>query len=289
MGPRGMVRPKRVEEAVAYAAEHPGGYILSAGNTDIMVQARACNLLEGKLVIDLTGIDALRYIRQNETELHIGALVTHAQLAQSKQILQYATALAEAARTVGSPQIRNLGTLAGNVANASPAADTLAPLAVLHGRVVTRSASGSRTISISDFILGPNRTMLEDGELICEIVVDRLEGYCQGAYKLGRREALSVSRLSAAAAGLLNGDGTIQDLRLTLGSAFPRPVLFEEIGQTVCGRRPDLAVFSEAAERLAQQLPKLAGMRPSTQYKQQVGRNLCLRLLCRIFHVEGAQ
>lgn len=277
--------PATPEEAVALHARFGGRALYVAGATDVLVAFREMDAPQEKTLIDLTGITRMKYIRPDEDYICIGALCTHSELAESPIIRQYAEVLSLGCQTVGSPQIRNRGTLGGNIGNASPAADSFCPLAVLRASVKLLGVGGIRRLPLEQVITGPYRTALAPGELITEICVDKLEGYRQACYKLGRREALAISRLMVSAAAKRGEDGRIEDLRISLGSAFPRPQLFDDVDSIAIGRQPSEAVVQDVAEALSKKLPEIAGVRVSTKYKQPVSRNLAVRLLRTVLEV----
>lgn len=277
-------RPATVEEAIRLHREHQGVYL--AGGTDVVVKNRESQCYRGKAVIDLTAVQELRYIVEEETVLRIGAMTTHREIAASEPVRRYAPVLAEGSGSVGSPQIRNRGTIGGNLGNASPAADTLAPLALLKAVIVVEGSEGRRELPVDQFITGPYRNALKEDELIREVVVEKLgSNYRQTYYKLGRREALAISRLTVCAAGRLE-EGRIADLRISIGSAFPSPRMFPEINAMGEGKQPSVELFRSIAKAEAAKLPEIAGVRASTMYKQPVSEKLIQRLLCQIYEVK---
>lgn len=278
-------RPETVEEAIRLY-QQAGEAVYVAGATDVLVANREDARYQGKAVIDLTRVKELCYIKEESDCLRIGAMCTHAQIAADPLINRYAGALAKACGEVGSPQIRNRGTLGGNLANASPAADSFGPLVMLRAQVVLQGAGAARSLPVTELITGPGRSALRDGELIREIVVEKLDAsYRQAFYKLGRRQALAISRLTVSAAGQLTADGQIAGLRVALGAAFPRPMMFEDVNSIAEGKQPSAELFHQVAVRLAEKLPEIAGVRASTRYKQPVSQALVQRLLCKLYEV----
>lgn len=282
---RDFFRPMSVEQAIMLHQTENGVYM--AGGTDVLVDCRTKRHFDGKSVIDLTALPGLSDITEAENRVSIGALCTHAQIAASELVHSCAPNLAKACGVVGSPQIRHRGTIGGNLGNASPAADSFGPLALYGAEIFLRGRDGARTIPVEEFITGPYRNGLRDGEIITGVQLEKLEGFRHAFYKLGRREALAISRLTVSVAGKLAADGTIADLRISYGSAFPHPFLITEGREIAAGRRPDRALLREAARAAAAKLPEIAGIRASTLYKQPVSEKLTERLLCRIFEVES--
>ena len=250
----------------------------------MLVVAREKDRFDGKLAIDLSGLAELKELREETNTLLIGAGCTHARIAADPLVRRYASVLAAASSEVGSPQIRNRGTLGGNIANASPAADTLGPLALHRARLLLRGPQGARECSLGELVTAPYRNALLPGELIEAVRIDKLD--CpQRFFKLGRRRALAISRLTVSVSGRLT-DGRIDDLRVALGSAFPRPMCFPEITEAVQGERPTPELLRRIAAQTAAKLPEIAGVRASTLYKQPVSQKLLERLLGELFEVQ---
>lgn len=281
---RDFFRPGAVEQAIILHQSENGVYV--AGGTDVLVDCRTKRHFDGKSIIDLTALPGLSGIVETENTVTIGALCTHAQIAASELVRSCAPNLAKACSVVGSPQIRHRGTIGGNLGNASPAADTFGPLALYGAEILLRGARGVRTVPVEEFITGPYRNILGDGEIITGVQIEKLEGFHHAFYKLGRREALAISRLTVSVAGKLAEDGTIEDLRISYGSAFPHPFLITVGREIAVGRHPHRKLLQETARAAAAKLPEIAGIRASTLYKQPVSEKLTERLLCQIFEVE---
>ncbi|HNJ97865.1 MAG TPA: FAD binding domain-containing protein [Ilumatobacteraceae bacterium] len=203
-----------LDSALAALAANPSAVVV-AGGTDVMVEfnsghRRATDLLVVNRVADLCTW------RQAGDVLEIGAGVTWSQV--QEELGSWVPALAEAARTVGSPQIRHAGTIGGNLGTGSPAGDGLPVLAALDAIVHVASAQGRRALAIGDFLTGPKRTALQPGELITHVEVPVLRGY-QGYTKVGVRNAMVIATASVALAVDLDGRGSM--LRVALGSVGP--------------------------------------------------------------------
>jgi CO/xanthine dehydrogenase FAD-binding subunit len=231
-------------------------------------------------VVDIYGMPELCGITETETELVIGAGATHTQIADSPLIQREAGVLADACRTVGSLQIRNHATIGGNIANASPAADSLAALAVLEAEVVIDRLGETRRLPLGDVIEKPYRTTLDQRDLITKIIIRKPEcGSRYNFYKLGRRNALSISRMTIAT--LLNTDetGKVTAFHMTMGATFPKPMLFDDVDKMLIGKIPVQNDIEAVAEALSNKIPQIAGIRPSTVYKQPVCRKMVGRIL----------
>jgi CO/xanthine dehydrogenase FAD-binding subunit len=212
-----VLTPRTLEEALRIKADRPDAVPI-AGGTDLMVELNFDHT-RPELVLDLGRLAELAgWSRENET-LRLGARVTYTEL-RSSSLREQLPALAEAARTVGSPQIQNRGTLGGNLATASPAGDSLPPLLVGAARVVLASARGVREVPLTEFLVGPKRNSLAPDELILAVRVAPSTGR-QTFMKVGPRNAMVIAVASLA----LAVDEERGELRAAFGSAGPVPGL----------------------------------------------------------------
>src|SRR5579871_6574997 len=189
-----LVLPRSIDELCAELAAQPAAELL-AGGTDLMVAVNAGRHPVGA-VISLDRVDELRTWQRQGDQLVVGAGVTHAELARAP-LADLVPALGQAARTVGSPQIRNAGTIGGNLGTASPAGDLLPVLAALDATIGLRSLGGSRSVPMAGFCVGPKRNALEPGEIIESVVLPVLDGP-QEFLKMGTRNAMVISVAAAA-------------------------------------------------------------------------------------------
>ncbi len=171
----GLFVPKTVQEAIEAFERANGAAFYVNGGTDVLVVAREKDRFDGKLAIDLSNLAELKELREETDTLLIGAGCTHARIAADPLVRRYASVLAAASSEVGSPQIRNRGTLGGNIANASPAADTLGPLALHRARLLLRGPQGARECSLGELVTAPYRNALLPGELIEAVRIDKLD------------------------------------------------------------------------------------------------------------------
>lgn len=272
-------KPATLDEALAAlrTAHQP---LLLAGGTDVLVNAREEHRYQDRSVIDIYGLPELTGITETERELIIGAGVTHAQIAASPLVRAHCGVLSAACNTVGSLQIRNHATIGGNIANASPAADSLAALAILGAEVEIARGGQTLRLPLSDVIARPYRTTLEERDLILRVIVQKLPVGCRyNFYKLGRRRALAISRMTIATALCVDDHGIVTFFSMTMGATFPKPLVFPEINAMLTGKKPTDEDIAAVAKALSDKIPEIAGIRASTKYKQPVCRNLCERIL----------
>ncbi len=159
-----VLRATSTDDVVRILGEYKDRAQIIAGGTDLLVQIRE-KKNRASVLIDITDVEALGQIDMTEDKLTIGAMVRFTDIVENKHIKEHFPGLWHACKSVGSPQIRNLGTLAGNLANGSPAADSAPPLLALDARVIASSSSGDRLINLSEFYLGKGKTVLKADEI----------------------------------------------------------------------------------------------------------------------------
>jgi CO/xanthine dehydrogenase FAD-binding subunit len=249
-----------------------------AGGTDLVIELRKGDL-RPRCLIDITRIETLRKIEDRGSSISIGAGVTHSELASSPLIRQFGKVLSEAASWIGSPQVRNLGTLGGNIVNASPAADTLPPLMVLDavGKIVSKE--GERDIPFPQLFRRPYETILKPHEILARVHFPKLPLTIKNSFiRLARREAMAVARMSVAVIVRLER-GRFEDVRISIGSVTPTPRRMSEAEGVLKGRAPDEEGLKLAAHRVSETMIRQSGMRPSTSYKKPVIETLLLRAM----------
>ena len=253
-----VLTPGTLDEALRLKAEHPDALPIQGG-TDVMV---ALNFDRSRpaAVLNLNEVRELRGWSREDGALRLGAGLTYAE-AMSQRLAAALPALAEASRTVGSPQIRNRGTIGGNLGTASPAGDALPPLAIEGAEVECASVRGVRRVPLTEFVTGVKRTALAADELISAVVVTP-SGAPQTFMKVGPRNAMVIAVVSLAVSA---GD----ELRASLGSASPRPVV-------VTAPRSEADSF---AERVAEAASPIDDVRGTAAYRRHALRVLTKRAL----------
>ncbi len=244
---------------------------LLAGGTDLMVNLhKASPRLEPfENLLDISHISELNFIKKVEHSVEIGPLVTHSELVSEPLIQRYFSCLATAAQTIGSTQIRNRGTIGGNIINASPAADLLPPLIALRAEVECTSKNRKRVLPLEEFLAGPYQTKLHSDELLTKISIPLLgEHYYNYYQKIGRRKAMSISRLSLAVIANIDLHGAFQDTRIVPGSATPYPRSFPETEKAINGALVDQIDIEEICQIAVQEMVFITGERWSTPYKK---------------------
>lgn len=215
-----IYRPGSISEALKFLVANGTRACLLAGGTDLAVDFKNGSLnLEA--CCDISGLDELRFITEYQDTIAIGPLTTHQEIVESALLNKQAPLLAQASATVGSLQIRNRGTIGGNIGTASPAGDTLPALLVLGAQLKVSNCDGERFIKSREFFRGPKKTVLKPGEIITEISFPKLKEGERGFYsKLGARNALAIS-IVGVAAKLKVTRGIFEKVEVALGSVAP--------------------------------------------------------------------
>jgi carbon-monoxide dehydrogenase medium subunit len=216
-------KPESLEAVFSLLKAHGAKAKLIAGGTDVMVQIRNTKRAPDVLV-SLRALEDLRYITKN-SGYHIGALTTHRMLELSPLVKSELTALNDAAASVGSVQIRNVGTIGGNICTAAPSADTAGPLLVLDAAVVLEGPEGRRTVPIADFFTGTYKTVRKKEEVLIEFhIPEEMGGFGSAYWKHSRRKAMELPLLGVSVALKLTEGKKISDARVALTVAAPTPV-----------------------------------------------------------------
>ena len=259
-------RPKTLDE-LAVLLEKTRGMVL-AGGTDIIPRLRREAILSNSLV-DISQVKALRFIREVGDQVEIGALTSHADILTSQVIHESAPALLQAAFTIGCPQTRYRGTIGGNLANASPAADTIPPLLTLDAHIYLDSSSGERKVQLQDFLLGPGKTVLESGEFINRIAYARPQGmWGQAFYKL-----------SAAVFLKIDADGSLGELRLALGSVAPTAVRCHSVEDYLIGQKLNPDLVRQASQLVLKDISPIDDIRASVDYRRHASTVVARRVI----------
>jgi carbon-monoxide dehydrogenase medium subunit len=224
--------------------------------------------------------------------LKIGALTTISEIERSAEIRKGWEALAEGADNLGSPLVRNRGTVGGNIANARPAADTAVPTVALDGILSLQGPSGVRTIPAKDFALGPGLSVLKSDEILTQIDYPAPRPHSGSAYyKLANRKALEISTVGVAVwLALEDPKGPVADARIALGAVGPMPLLAETAQSVLIGKIPDEKLLMDAAKAAAGDARPIDDHRGSAWYRIQMVEHLTFRLLNTVLNrIRGAQ
>ncbi len=269
-----VLGPRTGSEAVALYEKNPQAIPL-AGGTDLMV-AWNRGTLNHKTILDLSAVREWRAIAKTETGVLIGSLLPLSELQKDPVIFEKFPLLVQAASIVGAWQIQNRATLAGNIANASPAGDTFPPLVVYEAVVHTVSPHGPRSIPVREVFAGVKKTTLGPGELIASIELPFLKQNPdrQLFRKVGGRAAMTISKTAAAGLLWLKPDGAVKELRFALGSMAPTVRRLRAAEKFVKGKKLTPEIVSEALELLKKDVSPIDDWRSTIEYRLRVSQNL---------------
>ena len=248
-----------------------------AGGTDLMVSLTGELARPPASVVDLWAIEALRGIAIDGDALTLGALTTYTDVRRSALCREHVPALVEAAATIGAAQIQNRGTLGGNIANASPAGDTLPVLLAADAVIVVGSERGERDVPAAEFWTGYRETALAHDELIVRIRLPLAAEREMRFRKVGTRRAQAISKVVIAVAW--QGDGSWRDVRVALGSVAATPVRAAATEAALEDRRPTPETADAAAETLAGELAPIDDVRSTAEYRRLVAARVLHRIV----------
>lgn len=273
--------PKTLSEACSMLSEHKGKAIAVAGGTDLLIKLRDKKLFP-KYLVKIKDLPDLGYIRYSEADgLKIGALASNQSVASSSLVRERFECLAEAVGLIGTTQIRNLGSIGGNLCNAAPSADAAPPLIALGAKVKLTSPKGDRVVPLDSFFTGPGTTILEADEILTEIQVPNPPPRSGGAYLKLSRTAVDLALVGVAALITQREDGSCSDARVVLGAVAPVPWRAKKAEGALRGRKLEAQVIEEAAQLATEECQPITDVRCSAEYRKEIVRVLTRRAINR--------
>ncbi len=268
---------RSVDEAVELLAKYSGSARIVAGATDLILELETGLRPDLKGLIDITRVPGLDHITtDDEGWIRLGPLVTHNHCAVSKLIIERAYTLARACWEVGAPQIRNRGTIAGNLITASPANDSITPLMALGAQVTLRSSSGERIVPIADFYTGVRKTVMRDDEFMADIAFPAPpEGSRSTFIKLGLRRAQAIAIVNVAAVLELD-DSEVVEASIALGSVTPIIMRAKAAEDYLRGKTLNEDTIQRASELTVETASPIDDVRGSARYRVEMVR-VCTR------------
>jgi carbon-monoxide dehydrogenase medium subunit len=275
-----LLQPRSLREALQMKRDAGERAKLLAGGTDLLVLLKERKATT-EAVISLGRLRELNYIRRSQEGITLGALVTHSAVAASEIMKEKFPDLAEACAQIGAAQIQNLGTVGGNLCNASPAADTAPPLLLSDAMLTLASTRGTRRVSIHDFFLAPRRTALQPDEILTDIFLPHAAGRRGATYlKLGRRQAMEIAIVGLGVAIHLNGsDRVVSECRIAMGSVAPTVVRARAAEEILRAREINDQLIDEIAAVAADAARPISDLRASAEYRLDMIRVLCRRAI----------
>jgi len=281
-------QPTSMEKTLDLLAQYTDKARLIAGGTDVLVELQR-GVKPSTTLIDITALRDLKYIREKNGFLLLGALTTHNDVIASSVCVQRALPLAQACWVVGAPQIRNRATVVGNLVTASPANDTITALTALGAELVLIRRGSERVVALDDFYPGFRRTVLQPDELIREIRIPTMQINQRGLFlRLGLRLAQAISVIDFAIV-LTFDDAVVTDARVTLGSLAPTIVHAHTVETYLQGKQLDEAVCREAGQLAVKDASPISDVRGSATYRQATLAALVAQALQRIAEGKEAE
>jgi CO/xanthine dehydrogenase FAD-binding subunit len=281
------IRAASIAEAVTLLNEPGVRSRPLAGGTDLVLLTHAEPSLCDRAV-DISLIPELHGVYRDGDRVMIGAAATFSEVIESQVIWQTAPVLTQACQQVGATQIRNMGTLGGNVANAAACADSLPALVCLDAVARVLTPQGPSEWLVSELVRGPNRTIIPAGGLLVSLSYLIPQSGSKSVFlKLGRRNAMAISRLTVAALGRLDPAGRIAEARLVPGSATPQIGRFKVVEESLIGQVPGRDLFQSAARLAADEMTRLSGRRWSSEFKEPTLIAMTARALAQVFESDG--
>lgn len=273
--------PATLEEAISALSDHEGEAKVLAGGTDLLIYMKSGRVAPSYLV-DIKRIPGLDRIAFDEAEgLRIGALTRLADVADHPIIRERFPMAAAGAESIGTIQVRNKGTIGGNLCNAAPSADMAPPIIAFGTAVKIVGPKGERTLPLDEFFLGPGRTVLGAGDILTEIIIPTPPERSGGVYlRIARRSAIDIAAVGVAAHLTLDGDGTTcRDVRIVLGAVAPIPLRAKDAEGLLNGKRLEAEIIAEAGRRAAEESKPISDVRSSAAYRREMVNVLTKRAL----------
>jgi carbon-monoxide dehydrogenase medium subunit len=263
--------PASLPEALDLLAEYDGKGRVLAGGTDLLVSMKKREVLPEHL-ISLKGIAELKGIHDEKEGMKIGALVTLGEIEHSKMIQDKFRVLWDAVQVMASLQVRNLGTIGGNLCSAAPSADTAPPLIVLDASVEIISSRGKRKVLVENFFKGPGESVLKPGEILARIMIPNPLNKSSGAYfKLMRRAAMDLAQVGVAVCLSLDSEKMIcRGARIALGAVGSTPIRALKAEQILLNKELNERVGKEAGKIAAQEANPRSSLRASKEYRREM-------------------
>jgi CO/xanthine dehydrogenase FAD-binding subunit len=265
-------------------AEKP--YHVLAGGTDVVIQARMKP--DSQQLLNIFGLPELKQITENESSVTLGSAVTISDILRHEAVRRYFPVLIEACSRIGSTQVRNRGTLGGNIINAAPCADTVPPLILYNATAHFQSKQGRREVAMQDVILKQYQTCIQPDELLVAVTIPKpAKTYYASYFQLGRRNAMNITRLSISAMLALDADGRIEECVLVDGSMFSRSQRLTPVEQALIGKSLTDETIAAIEQPLAEMVDAQIGKRWSSEYKKPVFIHVCQDVLRDILQQVG--
>jgi CO/xanthine dehydrogenase FAD-binding subunit len=276
-----MFVPEGMDELLQFLDAHQSGVYLIANGTDLINRIQR-KQVSPKVLVDLTGLEELKYVKKGEGEIKIGALTTISELTTSPIIDGHYDVMREVARSFGGPSIINMATVGGNICSASSSEDLLPVLLVLEGKVQVRSIHGTRTESVEDFVTGKRTTGLRPNEILVETSFPELDANSTCSFeKVGMRNSLIIAFVNCASYLKMDGrSGAVEDVRIAFNRISGKiPQRARDTENKVRGKKLNEQTLTDATTALRGELKLTSDFRASEEYRTEVACAILKRTL----------
>lgn len=276
-----FIQPRTTPETLELLSQYGADARIVNGGTDLLIEIER-KIRNPQVIIDISRVPGLDTIREDGDYVRLGPSVTHNQVAGSELLRQRAYPLARASWEVGSPQIRNRGTIAGNLITASPANDTITPLWAMGAEVKLKSTRGERIVPFSNFFKGVRKTAMEPDEMLVEVLFQKMSPKDRGTFiKLGLRRAQAISVVNTAVV-LEFEEMEVSGAWIALGSVAPTIITAADAEQSLVGQYLHDSIIEEAAELAAQASKPIDDVRGTAEYRREMVRVCVTRAIRQI-------
>ena len=281
------LRPTTIPEAIAFLQQYgDDAKILSGGQS--LIPMMKFRIARPGYLIDINRISGLAYIKEEDGQLKIGGLTREAELEHSPVVRARFPIIVDTARVIADPQVRNLATVAGNLAHGDPANDHPATMISLGATVVATGAKGERAIPIEDFFVTLFTTALAQDEIVTEIRIPLPPPRSGGAYFKLERKVGDFATAAVAAQITLDGSGNCQQVGMGLTNVGPTPIKARKAEDFLRGKKPDEATLRQAAQLASEEAQPSSDLRGSEEYKRGLVKELATRALTRAVQRAGS-
>ncbi|MFO1033164.1 MAG: xanthine dehydrogenase family protein subunit M [Hyphomicrobiales bacterium] len=262
--------PATTKEACALLAKEKGAAFVLAGGTDLLVKMRA-GMVEPDLVVDIKRIKGMRDIKKTASGFSIGAATPNAALSENAALLKAWPGVVEGAQLIGSKQVQGRCTMAGNLCNASPAADSVPALVAAGAKVVIAGPKGTRKLAVEDVPAGVGRTNLKKGEIITAVELPKKAARSGDAYlRFIPRTEMDIAVVSAGVSLTIDGKGVIKAARVALGAVAPTVLLVKEAAKAIIGSKLDDAAKERLAKACSAAAKPISDKRGTAEFRTEV-------------------
>lgn len=261
-------QPQTISEAIEQMENSDGKVAVLNGGTDVIVRMNQGRCPD--IMLDIKGISGLDKIEVRDDMIHIGALVRHIDLLENSLIQEKVPVLIEAVKTIGTPQVRNLGTLSGNICNSSPVADSFTALMILDAKVLICGKDYEREVSIAEFQTGPGKNVLNGKEIVKEIIVPvPKDNFVAHFEKLGPRKAADIAIVNVAVSMEIE-EGICVNAKVALGAVAPKIIYAKSAQETLIGKKVDEINAQIVAQAAEDDATPISDFRSSKEYRNEM-------------------